>query len=183
MKLNQEQFRSIFQKAKARYPQLSSTDINLTFNKGWFFTMQAKINFTSLLKKERKYTINVNTRKENLLSKLSEDDILAWFGHELAHIIDYETMSNSKILIFIIRYIIDLKFRFSVERRINAYTCNNGFAKELLAAWKKFCIMDGVNKRYQNYIIRNYSPRWEDIKVIAELDGINENMYKSFTQA
>ncbi len=179
MKLDQIQLTNIFQEAKARYPNLEHTNINLTFKKGWFFTMQAKVNIFSICKKKRKYIINVNPRKGSILSKLSEDDILAWFGHELAHIVDYETMSWAELLVFTFRYIFDLKFRFSVERRINAYTCNNGFARELLYAWKKFTIMDGVNKRYKNYIIKNYSPSWEDIRSTAEQEGITEEMYKS----
>ncbi len=115
MKLNQEQFDNIFQKAKARYPELKHVDINITFNKGRFFTMQAVIRPSSIFNKKRKYSINVNPRRENIFSKLSEEDVTGWFGHELAHVIDYETMSNSKLLIFILRYLLDFRFRFSVE--------------------------------------------------------------------
>jgi hypothetical protein len=183
MKLNQDEFGTIFQKAKARYPLLEHADINITFRKGWLFTMRAVIRLPSIFNKKRKYSINVNPRRENILSRLSEEDVTGWFGHELAHIIDYETMSGSKLVPFILRYLFNINFRFSVEKRINAYACNNGFSKELFGVWKKFLVMDGVSKRYQNYIIRNYSPYWEDIRETAEREGITEEVYKSFMQA
>lgn len=179
MNLSFDQFNNIFQKAKIHYPELTRTDINLTFNNSCFFTMRAKINPLSVFNKKRKYAININSRNKNILSKLSEEDICGWFGHELAHIVDYETMSNSELLVFSLRYIFDTGFRFSVERRINVYACNSGFTRELLSGWKKFCGMDGIGKRYQNYIIKNYSPHWEDIKIIAEQNGITEEAYKA----
>lgn len=181
MKFNQDQFSNVFQKAKARYSELEYVNINLTFSKRRFFTMQAVIRLSSIFNKKRRYSINVNPRRKNILSKLSEEDVVGWFGHELAHVVDYETMSRSKLLIFSLRYLFDLKFRFSVERKINAFACNNGFAKELFGVWKKFLTMSGFSKRYQNYIIRNYSPHWGDIRIIAEREGITEELYKSFT--
>lgn len=180
MKLNHDKLANIFQEAKGRYLELETVDIDLTFNKGWFFTMRAGFEILSLFSSKRKYYINVNPRKKNILSKLSDEDIMGWFAHELAHVIDYETMSGTKLLIFSLRYVFDIKFRFSVERRINAYTYNNGFAHELFSVWKKFFVMDGVNKRYQNYIIRYYTPHWEDIQQTAEREGITEEVYRSF---
>jgi len=182
VELNRNQLANIFQEAKRRYPELENADINLTFSKGWFFTMQSFVKFSSIFNKKRKYCINVDLRKKNVLSKLSEDNIMGWFGHELAHIVDYETMSLLKFFIFGLRYVFDLKFRFSVEKRINAFAYNNGFAKELFGVWKKFLVMDGAGKKYQAYIIRNYSPYWEDIRETAEQEGITKEVYRSYTE-
>ncbi|MES2930502.1 MAG: hypothetical protein V4665_01830 [Patescibacteria group bacterium] len=183
MTRDKNQFTRIFQEAKARYKELEHTDIELTFTKSLFFTMQASVKLASLFHRKRKYTVNVNLKRVDLFSMLSDNDILAWFGHELAHIVDYETMSRSKFLIFSLRYLVDLTFRFSVERRITVFACNNEFAEELLGAWKKFRTIDTIGKGYKNYIIKNYSPRWEDIKNAAERDGITEEAYRSFTRA
>jgi len=176
---NTRKFEVIFQKAKAQYPELEHTDINVTFHKGWFFTMQASIQITSLLSRKRKYKINVNSRRENILSQLSDEDILGWFGHELAHIINYERMSGPKFLMFTLRYILDFNFRFSVEKRVSAYAYNNGFAKELFGVWKKFLVINKINKKYQGYIIRNYAPSWKEIREAALQEGITEETYQS----
>lgn len=91
----------------------------------------------------------------------------------------YEKMSNLKLLLFILRYMLDAKFRFSVEKRVSAFAFNNGFAKELFGACKKFISIDAVIPKYKRYIIENYCPYWEDIKETAQNQGISRQEYGS----
>lgn len=77
----------------------------------------------------------LNTGVYNFLNSQSYN---SWFSHELAHIIDYETMSDFKFFRFTLRYIFNLKFRFFVEKRINAFACNNGFAWSYLGYGEDF---------------------------------------------
>ena len=174
-----EQLRRIFLKTKERYDELQGVEIDLRYNNEWFFTMRASIYLNSILNNKRKYFINVNLKRKNILSKLSEDDFIGWYGHELAHIIDYETMSNFELLVFTLRYMVDLKFRFSVEKRINVFTSNNGLAKELFGVWKNFLSMNDVNGKYKRYIIKNYRPDWKDIKEVAQAQGVSKEIYES----
>lgn len=175
-----ERLKVAFEKAKKRYPKIQDLDITLRLSKSLFFTMRAFVKPSSFFTKKRKYIVCVNLAQKDILPKLSEEDLVGWFAHEIAHIIDYKTMSDPKLLRFYFLYLFSIRFRFSVEKRINAYVYNNGFAKELFCLWKKFLAMDGVNKRYKNYIIRNYAPHWEDIQKTAQKEGITEESYRSF---
>ena len=169
-----------FKKAKVRYKEIEGTDIQLRIGKGLFFTMCAVPVLGSIFNKKRKYFVSVNLRRVDVLSQLSEDDLIGWFGHELAHIIEYETMSNFELLKFICRYIFDTKFRFSVEKRVNAFTYNHGFARELFGAWKTFLSLEGVNKKYKEYVVKNCRPDWEDVRETTTLQGMSKEFFESF---
>ncbi len=174
----EKRFTDIFEEAKSRYKELQDTNIGLRFGNGWFFTMHASLEPKSVFSKKRKYYVKVNLKRNDILSKLSDADILGWFGHELAHVAEYEKMSNFKLFLFILRYVFDVKFRFVVEKRINAFTCNNGFAQELFGVLKKFISLD-TNAKYKKYIIDNYRPDWDDIKETAQNQGITRQIYES----
>ncbi|MDB4984758.1 MAG: hypothetical protein JWM20_937 [Patescibacteria group bacterium] len=172
---NTEPFQRAFEAAKRRYEKLQNTDIELAFSNGLFFTMRATVTSSLFFKNKRAYAIIVNAKKQPFLSRLSHEDLVGWFGHELAHIVEYESMANMQLVAFILRYVFNLKFRFIVERRVNAYAVNNGFARELFGVWKKFLAMESIGGRYKNYIIRHYKPDWESIREVAkEMDMTKE---------
>ena len=177
--LDEEKLRDAFDTAKARHTGLRSVAVDLRYENGWFFTMRACISLSSIFSQKRKYFVKVNRKRADIFFRLSGDDLVGWYGHELAHIIDYETMSFSRLLMFTLRYVFDIKFRFSVERRVNAFCYNNGFAKELFGVWKKFLAINTDNKGYQRYIIEHYRPAWESIKETAEIEGISQEVYES----
>jgi hypothetical protein len=169
----------IFEEAKLRYKELQVIDISLQFGNRWFFTMYALIIPRYIFCKKRKYCIRVNLKRKDILLKLSRNDLIGWFGHEFAHVVEYEKMSNYKLLLFFLRYLVDLKFRFIVEKRVSAFAFNNGFTHELLYVWKKFLSIDTASAKYKKYIIENYFPRWEDIKETAQNQGISKQFYES----
>lgn len=181
MQINQERVTNLFQKTKDAYPQLKNTPIVLQFKKERFFTMRATIKLRSFFNKQRNYVVVINTRRaETLFPQLSDSDIVGWIAHELAHIIDYETMSNTRFIFFVLRYLFDLSFRSRVEKRTNVFTVNHGFAKELFGVWKKFLSLEIINKRYKKYIITYYRPRWDDIQQAAKAQGITKEDFDSF---
>ncbi len=180
MEIDRKMLEHSFEQVKSSYRELQGVEISLRFRNEWFFTMRSFIKLNSIFSKKRKYGVNVNWKgRKDVLSQASRDHITARFAHEMAHIIEYEKMSNSELLLFTFKYAFNLKFRFLVERRVNAFVVNNGFAKELFVAWRDFLSLDGVSKRYKKYIAKNYPPRWEDIKDIAQKQGISEAMYQS----
>ena len=181
MKLDFNEYKTIFNKTKTVYQETRDLPIELKFKKDIFFTMRGGVNYTSLLGKKRKYFVFVNVNKKVLLSELDEINITAWFAHELAHIVEYEKMSNWNLLIFLIKYTFSLEFRFMVEKRVNAYAANNGFANEMFSTWKKFLsLKEVVNSRYKQYVIKNCRPNWEQVKDTALKIGINQKEYESF---
>jgi len=141
--------------------------------------MCTSIKLSSIFNKKRKYIVIVNFARRKILSKLSKNDLIGWFSHELAHIIDYETMSNFKLLKFTLKYLFSRRFRFSVEKRINIFAANKGFVKELFGVWKKFCSMDNISQKYKGYIMNNYRPLWKDVKKSAEVEGISKEFYET----
>lgn len=179
MILDKEKFKDIFENAKLRHKEIQGVDIKLKFSKELFFTMRASVEISSLFDQTRKYIIYVNLQRKDILSKLSEDDLIGWFGHELAHVVEYDSMSNFELFLFTIKYLFNPKFRFSVEKRINAFTCNNGFVTELFGVWKKFISLDTINKKYKEYI-KKYRPNWKDIEQSALSHGISKEVFESF---
>ncbi len=181
MKLDLDEYQRIFNKTKNAYPETRDLDIRLKFKKNMFFTMRSAVNPGSIFSKERKYLLLINSRRKELFLKLDEHDLTAWFAHELAHIIEYKKMSNGELLVFIIRYAFNPKFRFAVEKRVNAYAANNGFAFEMFAIWKKFLSLEEVvNSKYKRYIIKNYRPDWEQIRDSALKNGVSKEMYDAY---
>lgn len=159
MDLKIDTYQEIFNKTKNIYLETRDLDIELRFKKDIFFTMSGAVKYSSLLSKNRKYILFVNINKKKLLSELDESNITGWFAHELAHIIEYKKMSNWKLFVFLLKYTFNLKFRFIVEKRVNAYAANNGFANEMFGTWKKFLsIKKVINYKYKRYIIKNYRP-------------------------
>ena len=179
MKVDFDEYKKIFDKAKNVYQETRDLPIELRFKKSIFFTMRGTVSYAPFFNKKRKYLVFVNLNKKALLLQLDEVNLTAWFAHELAHIIEYEKMSNRGLLIFLIKYTLNPKFRFIVEKRINAYAVNNGFANEVFNTWKKFLSLeDVINSRYKQYIIKNYYPDWEQVKDAAFKIGISKDIYE-----
>jgi hypothetical protein len=181
MKINFNEYQKIFNKTKNVYLEAKGLDVELKFRKDIFFTMRGAIKYASLFDKKRKYVVFVNINKTKLLSELDETNITAWLAHELTHIIEYEKMSNWNLFVFLINYTFSLNFRFKVEKRVNAYAANNGFANEMFSTWKKFLSLGNVlNSRYKKYVIKNCRPDWDQVKETALKIGINQKEYESF---
>ena len=62
---------------------------------------------------------------------------------------------------------------------MNTFTSNNGLAKELFGVWKKFLLMEQASDKYKRYITQNYRPEWEDIKEMAQVQGVSKEIYES----
>jgi len=180
MIIDKEKFKDSFEKAKIRYRETQSVDINLRFSRGLFFTMCTSIGPSFIFNEKRKYVISVNLKRKDLFSKLSEEDLIGWFGHELAHIIEYETMSIFELVLFAFKYLFNSKYRFSVEKRINAFAYNNGFAQELFGVWRKLLSLNNLDIKYKEYITKNYRPEWNDVQQSAESRGISKEFFESF---
>lgn len=179
MHVDKKQFRDIFEETKLRYEELQDTEIELKFGNGWFFTMRAGIKLWSIFMNKRTYRVHVNLSRKDVLTHLSKNDVMGWFGHELAHIVEYEKMDSLALVRFTLQYIFDPGFRLSVERRVNVFAYNNGFAEELFGVWKKFLSMNGISASYKKYI-EKYHPHWEEVRESAENRGITKEMYESF---
>lgn len=176
-----KEYQKIFNKTKKIYPETRNLEIELKLKRDIFFTMRGAVKYSSLFSQKRRYYVYVNVNKKSLLSKLNEENIIGWYAHELAHIIEYEKMSNWSLFKFTFKYIFNYNFRTQVEKRVNAFAFNNGFAEEIFNTWKKFLqLEDVVNSKYKRYIINNYRPDWEQIKDTALNMKIDKDVYDSY---
>ena len=86
--------------------------------------------------KKAKYKISINANKTFKkfsipIDCLSESIILGWFGHEIAHILQYEKMSYFEKLFFVFKYVFNKKFRKNFETKADEITKERGLEKEL----------------------------------------------------
>ena len=87
----------------------------------------------------------------------SDPIILGWFGHELAHITQYEKMSQRQFISFPVKYLLSRKFRKKFETKADGITRQRGLEKELKEGIR-FVIDDPrINKAYRARTIEFYS--------------------------
>src|SRR5687768_15939745 len=100
-------------KALSHYPELKTTKIRFVFKKNIRKSvMQAQPVFGSLLKtrRHRAYQINISamfrlTHNITPIHQLPDEILIGWIGHELGHIMDYESRSNVGMVAFGYKYL------------------------------------------------------------------------------
>lgn len=180
---NEEDIQEAFIAVKDKYPQLKDANVRWRFTKNYIFTdtMYTYVNPFSLLSGKRKYTVFVNIGfGKKFLDRFCKEDFKGWFSHELAHIVDYETMSRAAFVRFVFKYLLNPNFRYATERRINTFAYNYGFAREFFNAAKVFYSVQAKSE-YKERLRKNYRAPWEEVKQVCEEQGISEQEYKSLS--
>ena len=116
------------------YPELSSTPIEFRFAK-IKTTMSAMPKGVFLLKKKdkREYVIRINpgiNTKAISYKELSSSALIGVLGHELGHILDYESMKNREIVGFAVQYLQPRK-RKAIEARTDMIAIHHHLGWEL----------------------------------------------------
>lgn len=180
---NKEEIGEAFSAVKYKYPQLKNVNVTWRFTRNHIFTdtMYTYLNPFSLLWGKRKYLVFVNIGfGKKFLDSFCKEDLKGWFSHELAHIVDYETMSRTAFVMFVFKYLLNPNFRYTTERRINTFAYNYGFAREFFNAAKVFYSVQSKNS-YKERLRKNYRAPWEEGKLTLEQQGISEQEYKSLS--
>jgi hypothetical protein len=113
--------------ALRHYPQLVNTKI-IFKEKSINSTMQARPKGLNILRRKgkRKYVVYINTINPKVpLDSISFNAKVGVLGHELAHIVDYESRSVLSILGIALRYG-SKKYRAKFERATDQMTINHG---------------------------------------------------------
>lgn len=146
------------------FPSLKNTSIEFKFKKNIKkSTMQAQPKFASLLnfKKNRAYVILISkhVKIENTTYKtknLPKNVLIGWLGHELGHIIDYESKSNFSLILFGIKYLLFDKHIIDAERKADTFAVKNGMKAYILAT-KDFILNNtDISESYKKRIKRYY---------------------------
>jgi hypothetical protein len=132
------------------FPELNGYKIEVRRKK--ITTMMAarpKRNFILQSKENRKYVLLITDKydmnADSIYSELSSCAIIGVFGHELSHIVDYSQKSNTELLFFGIKYILNRK---QIESKTDMLAIDHGFGPGLVEYTHYIHHSPLVNKKY-----------------------------------
>lgn len=151
-------------KALSFYPELKNTTISFIFKTTIKTSvMQAQPVFTTLLRKRknRRYRINISAHfklihSEMPILQIPDEVMIGWVGHELGHILDYESMSNAGMISFGYSYYFHSSFVKHAEMVADSLAVERGMGNYIVAT-KRF-ILDHAElpQAYKDKIARLY---------------------------
>jgi hypothetical protein len=146
------------------YPELTNTPISFVFKRNIKTSvMQAQPVFTTLLRKRknRRYRINISahfklTHSRMPILQIPDDVMIGWIGHELGHILDYESRSNAAMVSFGYRYYFHPSFVKQAEMIADSLAVERGMGNYIVAT-KRFILNHAeLPQRYKDKIARLY---------------------------
>ena len=167
--------------ALSYYPELKNTKIEFRFKKNIKkSTMQARPKFGSFFKskKNREYVILISekfkiTGKEFSTRDIPKDIFIGWIGHELGHIMDYESRSKTNLIGFGVKYLFSDNHIVEAERAADRYAVQHNMEKYILKT-KDFILNNAdISETYKNRIKKYYLSPEEIMELIAERDAEN----------
>ena len=140
-------------KALSFYPELKNVDIE--FREAEIgTTLAARPIFTSFFNTdyERKYEVIFNNSDDCQVpfADLPEEGQIGILGHELAHILDYETKSFGQLLVTGCFYINAHSIR-NYERSIDEVTVERGLGKKLYYAYQYILEESEASRKYKDF--------------------------------
>ncbi|MET0241859.1 MAG: hypothetical protein ABW174_00235 [Flavitalea sp.] len=164
--------------ALSHYPELKNTKIAFVFRKNIKGSvMQAQPVFTTLLRKRkhRSYRINISstfklTHSVTPIHQLPENIMIGWIGHELGHIMDYESRTNKGMIAFGYNYLFSGTYIKSVEEIADTYAVNHGLGQYIIET-KRF-ILDHAElpESYKAKIARLYLSPDDIVEQVKKLE-------------
>ncbi|MFC5282842.1 hypothetical protein [Pedobacter alpinus] len=164
--------------ALSYYPELKDTRIDFVFKKNIKQSvMQAQPKFDVLLngKGNRAYQINISSLfKLNHaaipIHQLPKNIMIGWIGHELGHIMDYESRGLIGMLRFGFGYIFSDKYIKKAEQKADTYAVNHGLGFYIIET-KRF-ILDHTDlpEVYKEKISRLYLSPDEIVEQVRKLE-------------
>ena len=177
-------------KALSFYPELKDTTIQFVFKKRLKGSvMQAQPLFTSLLRRRtnRSYRINISalfrlTHTVTPIHQLPDEIMIGWIGHELGHIMDYESRSNRGMVVFGYNYLRSGKYVKQVEVIADTYAVNHGLGSYIIAT-KRF-ILDHAElpQAYKDKIARLYLSPDDIVEQVRKLEERRAREQKEATK-
>lgn len=164
------------QKALSYYPNLKETPIEFKFKANIKrSTMQAQPRFSKIISpiEQREYIIFIkpNLRLGDIdspIEELPDNVLIGWLGHELGHVMDYETMSNFKLIRFGLSYLTSQKAIVNAERRADEYAIRQGMKSYILET-KNFILNHAdIPQKYKNRMKKYYLSPEEIMEMVTE---------------
>ena len=156
------------------YPELDSTYVELKSKKlKYFGNARPKMDFLFRKQEKRHYVIIINKKSKDILgfdfSDLPFNAQIGFFGHELAHISDYNEKKNAQMILFGIKY---LFMKRTVERYTDQIAIEHNLGHQLLEL-RSFVLNNPLtDKDYLEYKKDNYLNCNE---ILDEISKLNES--------
>lgn len=157
------------------FPNLKNVPIEFKFKKNIKrSTMQAQPRFTKILNpfSKREYIIFIKMHFklgdiDTPIEKLPKDVLIGWLGHELGHVMDYERMSNFKLVRFGLSYLTSNTAIINAERQADEFAIKQGM-QDYIIKTKNFILNHAdISESYKARIKKYYlSP--EEIMDLVE---------------
>jgi hypothetical protein len=164
------------QKALSYFPVLNDVPIEFKFKKNIKrSTMQAQPKFTRLLgpRHKREYIIFIKKHFElgdidTAIENLPKEVLIGWLGHELGHIMDYERMSNWRLIWFGLRYLTSNTAIINAERSADEFAVRQGM-HEYIIKTKNFILNHAdISEHYKKRIKKYYLSPEEIMELVSE---------------
>jgi len=164
------------QKAFSYYPDLQETPIEIKFKKEIKkSTMLAQPDFSSFFKsrKERKYKIFISENfkisgKKFKTINVPSDVLIGWIGHELGHVVDYQSRSKVNLVWFGVRYLLFENHIVEAERSADTYAVQRGMRDYILET-KNFILNNvDIDNSYKLRMKKYYLSAEEIMEIVAD---------------
>lgn len=164
--------------ALSHYPELADTRIDFVFRKDILKSfMQAQPKWYGIFqgKRRRRYIVKITPalqlkNKSIPVEELPTDALVGWIGHELGHIMDYETRTGVGLIRFGIGYLTSEKYLKKAEQTADLFAINHQLGSEILST-KHFILKHAdIPLAYKERIRRLYMSPEEVMEHIDE-DG------------
>ncbi len=161
-------------KALQHYPELQSKKIEFKYTrKAGTSIMKAQPNISSVLQlgDDRSYIIYVNrvisfgTEKLAIVD-LPEEVLKGWFGHELGHVMDYESRSKWGLFKFGLAYIFSKKYIKRAENKADRIAIQHGLGNEIIKTKNFILNHASLSEKYKNKIKRLYPSPEQIMEII-----------------
>lgn len=169
--------------ALQHYPALRSKKIVFKYTRrAGNSIMKAQPDLTSVILSgiDRSYIIYVNRTltlgdKTLMIQNVPEQVLKGWFGHELGHVMDYESLSKWGLFKFGMSYLVSKRFIRRAENRADRIAIRHGLGDDILRTKNFILNQAGLSEKYKRKIRKLYpSPEqiMEIIKGEEELEAL-----------
>ena len=175
---------SIFEEAQialAHFPQLNEVNIHFKFKKKIKKSiMQAQPRFKSLFRarQKREYVILISESFKisdtvYLTRNMPSEIMIGWLGHELGHVLDFESRSTLGLIGFGISYLFSTSYLKDAERRADQFAVNSGLEKHILATKNYILNHADLPEKYKNRIRKYYQSPDQILQMVNDRDSVD----------
>lgn len=163
-------------KALSHYPELDKKKIIFRFQRTAGSTMFAQPlpGFIFKSVSQRGYIVkisnNVNLEDGIRIVDMPHDVLVGWIGHELGHVMDYESRSNWKLIKFGIGYLFSARYKIGSEKVADLFAIEHGLGKYILSTKQYILNHSHISQKYKDKIENIYLSPEETLAMIEQME-------------